>query len=331
MSDVFGELIDLTDGVGNDTPAVRWELGEDLPASVGVVRDMEDPTIHGQPDRTQSTNYYGGTSDNGGVHTNSGVNNKAAFLMTDGGTFNGHTITGLGIDKVARIYYEVDTNLLTSASDYADLGDALRQACTNLVGTGGITAADCTQVTEAVLAVGMDAPPANAPATDAPVCAVGESPTDLFSDDLENTASGNWALQSSVEANDWYYPQKPNPYGYDATYATSGTTNFWGYARSSTGDYSIAMTHSVSLPAGAHLWFAHAFSFDAYSFQGSSTAFDGGVLEYSTDAGATWNDSSSLFTDNGYNGTISDTPSTRSAAAAPSPRRARGTSPAGCP
>jgi Zn-dependent metalloprotease len=30
-----------------------------------------------------------GEDDSGGVHTNSGVNNKAAFLMTDGGTFGG--------------------------------------------------------------------------------------------------------------------------------------------------------------------------------------------------------------------------------------------------
>ena len=43
--------------------------------------------------------------DAGGVHRNSGVNNKAAYLMTDGGTFNGRTITALGIPKVSRIYY----------------------------------------------------------------------------------------------------------------------------------------------------------------------------------------------------------------------------------
>ncbi len=54
LSDVFGELIDLTDGRGTDTQAVRWQLGEDLPAEVGVIRDMKDPTIFGNPDRTGS-------------------------------------------------------------------------------------------------------------------------------------------------------------------------------------------------------------------------------------------------------------------------------------
>ncbi len=127
------------------------------------------------------------------MHTNSGVGNKAAFLITDGGTFNGHTVTGLGLDKMAAIFYEADTNLLISASDYADLGDALRQGCTNLVGTGGITPADCTQVAEAV------APPrwtSSRPTSGDRGARVpgGETPIDLFFDDLENTASGNWAL-----------------------------------------------------------------------------------------------------------------------------------------
>ena len=93
----------------------------------------------------------------------SGVNNKAAFLMADGGTFNGQTITGLGITKAARIYYTVNNSMLISGSDYADLANALRQACTNLIGTDGITAADCTEVNEIVLATEMDQNPTTSP------------------------------------------------------------------------------------------------------------------------------------------------------------------------
>ena len=58
--------------------------------------------------------------------------------MVDGGTFNGQTVSALGVPKVAKIYYEVQTHLLTSAADYADLYDALYQACHNLVGTAGL-------------------------------------------------------------------------------------------------------------------------------------------------------------------------------------------------
>jgi hypothetical protein len=239
-----------------------------------------------------SANYNAGPGDNGGVHTNSGVNNRAASLLTDGGTFNGKTVTALGITKVAKIYYEAQANLLTSASDYQDLHSNLRQACTNLTGTSGITAADCAEVRDAVDATEMNLIPTAAPNPEAPVCNTGQTATDLFFDDLENPASGNW-----IRTGNWFYPQNPNGI-IDATYATSGTTNIWGYDQGSTGDYAISRTANVTPPTGqtTYLRFNHS-----YGFEGS---FDGGVLEYSTGNGSTWNDAGPLITNNGYNGTL---------------------------
>jgi bacillolysin len=307
MSDVFGELIDLTDGVGNDSPSARWQLGEDL--SIGAVRNMKDPTIapFGDPDRTGSSNYYGGALDSGGVHSNSGVNNKAAYLMTDGDTFNGQTITGLGTAKVAQIYYKVETSFLTSGSDYQDLGDDLKAACSYLISTHSITSADCAQVAKVVLATEMDQTPTNAPATDAPFCSGALSPFSTFSDDLENTASGNWASSATAGVNTWFYPATSNPFVFDATYATSGVNNFWGYDQGGTlsqpttpADFNIRMTKSVAVPANAFMHFKHAYGFE----NGSSATYDGGVVEYSINGGASWTDAGSLFLDNGYNGTI---------------------------
>jgi Zn-dependent metalloprotease len=164
FSDIWGEFVDLTNGRGNDSPSVRWLIGEDLPITVipnGALRSMSNPPTYGapDPDRMWSRYFYCGTCDHGGVHINSGVGNKTAYLMTDGGTFNGMTITGLGITKVAKIFYEVQTNLLTSASDYDDLANALHQACSQLVGTSGITASDCQQVDNAISATEMNQPP----------------------------------------------------------------------------------------------------------------------------------------------------------------------------
>lgn len=162
LSDIWGEFIDLTNGSGNDGAAVRWELGEDLPG--GAIRDMRDPTLYRQPDRMSSPYWKPlptvaicdekdpNSNDCGWVHENSGVNNKAAYLMVDGGTFNGFTVTGLGIDKVAVIYYEAQTNLLTSGSDYDALADALEQACRQSLDKAGITQADCVQVSNALWA-----------------------------------------------------------------------------------------------------------------------------------------------------------------------------------
>lgn len=153
FSDIWGEFVDLTNGRGNDDPSVRWLLGEDLPG--GAIRNMSNPPAYGNPDRIWSPSFYCGTCDNAGVHTNSGIANKAAYLMTDGGTFNRIKVTGLGITKVAKIVYEVQTNLLISSADYDDLANALQQACMNLVGTDGITSSDCNQVANAISATEM--------------------------------------------------------------------------------------------------------------------------------------------------------------------------------
>jgi len=307
FSDMWGESVDLTNGRGNDTSGVRWLMGEDLPGGAG--RSMKNPPDYDDPDKMTSTYYVCGEQDNGGVHSNSGVGNKAAYLMVDGDAFNGYTVTGMGIEKTAKIFYEVQTNMFTSASDYQDLYDTLQQACTNLIGTGAITPSDCQQVKNATDATEMDQQPTSCPATEAPMCPVGQPPVNLFSDDLENPSSGKWTSGAVVGSNYWYYPQTANPYGFDATYATSGRYNFWGYNygvsspnTNPVADYFVAMTSDVELPAGSmpYLHFNHA-----YAFEGDATnTYDGGVVEYSTDGGASWHDASSLFTHNGYNGTI---------------------------
>ena len=97
MSDVMGELIDLGTPSDPDLPADRWQVGEDLP--LGAIRSMSNPPAFGDPDRMTSPLFVGASGDSHGVHTNSGVNNKAAFLITDGGTFNGQTVVGLGLDE----------------------------------------------------------------------------------------------------------------------------------------------------------------------------------------------------------------------------------------
>src|SRR4029079_8317552 len=155
FSDLWGEYYDQTNGLGNDTAAVKWQIGEDI-SGLGVIRSMNDPSAFGDPDKMSSPNYDEAEDDNGGVHHNSGINSKAVSLMVDGGSFNGKTVTALGWTKTAAIYYEVNTNLLPSGADYSDLYYALQQACANLIGQKGITAANCAEVKDAVDAVEMN-------------------------------------------------------------------------------------------------------------------------------------------------------------------------------
>jgi bacillolysin len=306
FSDIWGEFVDQTNGMGNDSQEARWLIGEDLPI-LGALRDMSNPPLSGDsdgfpdPDRMGSLLYMCNPADSGGIHTNNGVANKAAFLMVDGGDFNGQTIEGLGITKTAKIWYEVQTSLLTSASDYQDLHDALQQACINLIGTSGITSYDCQQVSYAVDATEMYLQPSACAAPEAPLCPSGQSPIDIFYDDYEDIASGNWFHDAMIGGDGWYYPQNSHMFpGFDATYATSGQFNLWGYDQPSISDSYMAMTFDLDLTAGAYLHFNHAYAFDAEGF----SLGDGGIVEYSVDQGNTWSDAGSLFSHNGYNGPI---------------------------
>jgi hypothetical protein len=131
LSDLWGEYFDQENGIENDSDSVKWLIGEGLPS--GSIRNMKNPPAFRDPDRMTSVHYYKGSNDNGGVHWNSGVNNKAIYLMVDGGTFNNRTVRALGWEKTAAVYYYAQTRLLTSASDYLDLYHALSQACSALI------------------------------------------------------------------------------------------------------------------------------------------------------------------------------------------------------
>ena len=308
LSDIWGEFIDQWNGTGTDTPAVRWLLGEDLPASVGVTRNMKNPPAKGDPDSILSPYYQCSWGDGGGVHTNSGVGNKAAYLLTDGGTFNGYTINSLGLDKVAKIFYQVQTNYLTSGSDYQDLADYLYEACGDLIDTYGIEASDCDEVRKAVNAVHMYALPDKCKNIDPPLCNNGTA-TDVFFDDMENIESANWTPDFEI----WYYPQTPNDYGFDATYATSGQYNIWGFNSPYYTDSFIAMAEGQLLPPSGNIYlqFNHAYEFanGRLCYGSACTPWypDGGVLEYSIDGGS-WSDAEGLMVVNEYDARLDSYP-----------------------
>lgn len=316
LSDVWGELVDLSydhDYVENGDTVARWLLGEDLFGPTWAFRNMKNPPAKGDPDSMTSPLYYKGPFDNGGVHTNSGVNNKAVYLMTDGGTFNGYTITGLGIDKVARIYYKAQTERLFPAADYFDLYLALISSCNALYGVGSF---ECSQVIRALQAVKMDKKVTGVSAPVVTDCPLGLSKyTTLFSDNFDSGSLAQWTLAAreftgapltpswtiaegmfdSLAGGALYAPgpiEIANPDVYDV----------YG------GEEMATTATPISLPAGAkvYLTFDHMYLFEAWS----TYNWDGGVLEYSTDGGLTWKDAKPLFNAGvNYNGTIYKWPS----------------------
>ena len=321
MSDVMGELIQQ--GFQSVLPANKWLLGEQLPG--GPIRSMKDPTAYFDPDKMTSPYFHFGRADDNGVHTNSGVNNKAAYLMAQGDTFNGQTVIGLGNAKTAAIYYQAETTLLTPGSDYADLFNILPQACTNLLGTtpvGGtiFTASDCQQVSKAVVATEMNLHPTTGPAggepaayLPAPLCGAGTVQNTIgFSDDMENPQSGNWSTAITGGGAPWLYTTTSSQSGSHSIHVSD--------AGGPRGISSLTANVRVPISTGpSYLRFDHSFSTDGHggATPGADTMYDGGVVEYTTD-GATWQDISTLpGTINGYNGTLIDDPQPVSPGAPP--------------
>jgi Zn-dependent metalloprotease len=119
-SDVFGELVEYWANGSAD-----WLHGVGLPG--GYNRNLADPPDKDQPDHNRD--YVQTESDHGGVHTNSGIPNKVAYLIVNGGVHYGIQVRGIGAEKTQHLYYKVLTNRLDSNSGFrAARRETLEQA-----------------------------------------------------------------------------------------------------------------------------------------------------------------------------------------------------------
>ncbi|PHB53531.1 M4 family metallopeptidase [Bacillus toyonensis] len=124
FSDVFGYFVD---------PA-NWDLGEAVttPKVAGdALRSLSNPEKYGQPAHMNDYQYLPPTEegDNGGVHINSGIPNKAAYL----------TINAIGKEKAEKIYYRALTTYLTPTSDFSKVRAALLQSAADYYGVNSTT------------------------------------------------------------------------------------------------------------------------------------------------------------------------------------------------
>ena len=133
MSDVFGVCIER----------VNFKLGEDVvnpgvfPS--GALRDLSNPHNGGSSSADNGwqpahmNEFVNTQGDNGGVHINSGIPNKAFYLFQQDVT----------LSKAELVYYRALTSYLTSSSQFIDLRLAVVQAASDLYGSSSaeVTAA----------------------------------------------------------------------------------------------------------------------------------------------------------------------------------------------
>ncbi len=135
FSDMMGTAVEYY----YDRENFNWGMAEELvtpttKALKGGFRLMDNPQKRGQPDTYKGKNWYSGKGDYGGIHHNSGVGNKAFYLMVEGGNHNGVTVPGLGMDKAVLIAYRANQNYLTKKSQYIDCAKSFVLAAKDLYG-----------------------------------------------------------------------------------------------------------------------------------------------------------------------------------------------------
>ena len=343
-SDVWGETIDLINNYMDEgenlsvrtttacSGSLRWKVGEDATSFGGAIRDMWNPNCNGDPAKVlDAANYYCGTADSGGVHTNSGVTNHLYALLVDGGTYNGYTMTGMGFVKAAHLWWRAQKNYLTATSDFANFADALEASANDLIGvnlqglsttvtpaglTGlSITSADVQNVKNGILAVQLRTSPATqcnyTPllAQNAPSLCASATNNPLFKEDWEN-GLGNWTVTnvptkpSTWEARDWTIKSNlPKSRPGKAIFAIDPIN---GDCASNLQNGILRLeSPTITMPTFTSGKYEMAFN----HYVATESTWDGGNIKYSLNEGSWTLVPVTAFTYNGYNSTLDGTSS----------------------
>jgi Zn-dependent metalloprotease len=153
FSDVFGSAI-TQKVMGQDAGSADWLIGNEImgPDLYGEsLRCMNAPgtaydnAIMGKdPQPDHMDNYYAGADDNQGVHINSGIPNKAFYLVA----------TTIGTQKAARIWYHALQNLWATA-DFNDAVAVIAESARILTRDGIVPIGSTQAVRSAFKDVGL--------------------------------------------------------------------------------------------------------------------------------------------------------------------------------
>lgn len=144
-SDILGTMVEWYANNSSDTG--DYLIGEKIVKpgfGKAALRFMDKPSKDGS-----SADYWSSSVGNLDVHYSSGVANHFAYLLAEGSgaktingvsydspTSNGSTVTGIGRDKVGKIWYRALTVYMTSSTNYAGARTATLNAAKDLYGAG---------------------------------------------------------------------------------------------------------------------------------------------------------------------------------------------------
>lgn len=141
-SDIFGTMVEFF--ANNPSDPGDYLIGEqfDLKKHLGL-RRMDDPAK-----ADASLDCWSSNAKNVDVHYSSGIGNHFFYLLSEGSgpktingvaydspTCNGSTVSGIGRNEAAAIWYRALTTYFTSSTDYAGARAATLRAAGDLYGT----------------------------------------------------------------------------------------------------------------------------------------------------------------------------------------------------
>ena len=140
-ADFFGVLID-----GDDD----WLIGEDLFYGNDFFRSMSNPSLKGDPGHMSEFQRLPESVDKGGVHINSGIPNRALYLLAEGLSEEGLG-QSIGRDKAGQIAYQTMISLPSTAT-FEEAAEATVEQAGLLYGS-----AEQQSANQAFQAVGLSA------------------------------------------------------------------------------------------------------------------------------------------------------------------------------
>ncbi len=184
-ADVFGALIDRDD----------WKMGEDVVLASafpsGALRDLSNPNNGGnnfgdpgwQPKHMNEYVNLPNTpqGDNGGVHVNSGIPNRAFFTLA----------TSIGREKAEQIYYKALRDYLVKSSQFVDMRLAAEKAA---IDRHGNNSTEHNAVRNAFNTVG-----------------IGGGEGGEYEEDIETNAGADFILATDEQQSDLYWVPPTNP------------------------------------------------------------------------------------------------------------------------
>jgi Zn-dependent metalloprotease len=197
-SDVFGTMVEFEAANANDPG--DYYIGEKIAKDGTYLRRMDNPSLDGG-----SKNCWSATVGTLDPHYSSGVGNHLFYLLAEGTgsktiggrahsatTCNGTTLTGIGRDQAAAIWYRAMTTYWTSTTTYPQAANGEIKAAKDLYGA---TSSQCTATLNAWKGVAV---------TPTETCGTTTPPTggNLLANPGFESGAASWTQTAGVITND---------------------------------------------------------------------------------------------------------------------------------